>query len=178
MCQHVENISREAKDHHGNSWDRFSLYLTIGDKHLKELESLILRITKPKGNRVKGKLARSENLKRKLTADIKTIQRAQLNGIIGRIVIVGKTEQDVGAGGRTPVLRTYISGPMKLRAEYKGKTYTGTIRHDGSIRVNRNVFTSPSKAGSAVTQNACDGWVFWKYERAPGDWVLLDELRK
>lgn len=39
------------KDRHGNSWDRFSVYLTIGDSHLRELESLILRIVRPGGNK-------------------------------------------------------------------------------------------------------------------------------
>ena len=23
-----------------------------------------------------------------------------------------------------------------------------------------------------------DGWKSWKYERSPGEWVLIDELRK
>src|SRR5436189_827854 len=47
-------LKQHLKDHHGQSWDRFSVYLTIGDQHLKELECLILRITKPRGNKVKG----------------------------------------------------------------------------------------------------------------------------
>lgn len=37
-------LAHHLKDRHGDSWDRFSVYLTIGDSHLRELESLILQI--------------------------------------------------------------------------------------------------------------------------------------
>lgn len=49
-------LAHHLRDRHGESWDRFSVYLTIGDSHLRELESLILRIVKPKGNKQKGKV--------------------------------------------------------------------------------------------------------------------------
>jgi hypothetical protein len=39
-------------------------------------------------------------------------------------------------------------------------------------------YNSPSLAGAAVVKRSCNGWTFWKYERAPGDWVLLDVLRR
>jgi hypothetical protein len=39
-------LVHHLKDRHGDSWDRFSGYFTIGDTHLKELESLNLRIGK------------------------------------------------------------------------------------------------------------------------------------
>jgi len=42
-------LSHHLKDRHGHSWDRFSVYLTIGDNHLRELESLLLRIVKTPG---------------------------------------------------------------------------------------------------------------------------------
>src|SRR5438094_371188 len=48
-------LKHHLKDRHGESWDKFSVYLTIGDSHLRELESLVLRITMPKGNKQKGK---------------------------------------------------------------------------------------------------------------------------
>jgi hypothetical protein len=50
------------KDRHAEAWDRFSVYLTQGDEHLKELESLVLRIAAPKGNRVTGKFIGARDL--------------------------------------------------------------------------------------------------------------------
>ncbi|MBI3696535.1 MAG: hypothetical protein HY238_17055 [Acidobacteria bacterium] len=53
------------------------------------------------------------------------------------------------------------------------------VRRDGRIRFARKAYFSPSAAGSAALRGRpCNGWVFWQYERAPGDWVPLDELRK
>ena len=37
-------LAHHLRDRHQSSWDRFSVYLTIGDSHLKELESLVLRV--------------------------------------------------------------------------------------------------------------------------------------
>src|SRR6266849_8532644 len=58
-------LAHHLKDRHHESWDRFSVYLTIGDSHLRALESLILRIVKPAGNKLKGKFAKSEDLRRR-----------------------------------------------------------------------------------------------------------------
>src|SRR5579872_5031341 len=52
-------LNTHLKDHHAGSWDRFSVYLTIGDSHLRELEALTLRMVRPKGNKQKGKLTGS-----------------------------------------------------------------------------------------------------------------------
>ena len=46
-------LKGHLKDRHRNLWDRFSVYITIGDQHMKELESIVLRISKPSGNKVK-----------------------------------------------------------------------------------------------------------------------------
>ena len=43
-----KRLKHHLKDRHGHSWDRFSVYLTIGDHHLRELEALILRTVRPK----------------------------------------------------------------------------------------------------------------------------------
>ena len=50
---------------------------------------------------------------------------------------------------------------------------------DGSINFRGKVYSSPSLAGAAACKRrTCNGWTFWQYERAPGDWVALNELRK
>src|SRR3954463_5997996 len=55
-------LKQHLRDRHGKLWDRFSVYLTIGDHHIKEMESLLLRITRPVGNKQIGKFVRCENL--------------------------------------------------------------------------------------------------------------------
>lgn len=166
------------RDHHAGCWDRFSVYLTIGDTHLKELESLVLRIIKPKGNRQKGKFFKAENLRSKFSYDIRRIQKAEWKSVIGKnIGLEDKVTKGEARGGA--VLTTYINSPMKLRAQFKGKTVTASVRQDGIIRFEGKKYTSPSLAAAAAcNRRTCNGWTFWKYERAPGDWVLLDNLRK
>jgi len=173
-------LHQHLKDHHGRSWDRFSLYFTIGEKHLKELETLILHITgKPLGNKNKGKFKDSENLKRRLRRDIKSYQREELMALFGQeIEEEAHGISEVEDNKHRPILATYIRTPLKLRAVLKGKTFKARVRRDGSIRYKGKTYDSPSAAGGAACKRSCNGWYFWKYERAPGDWVRLRELRK
>jgi hypothetical protein len=78
-------LKHHLRDRHRASWDSFSIYLTIGDKHLKELESLLLRVIQPKpeGNHQSGRFANSENLRRKFKRDIKELQGQELQLLIG-----------------------------------------------------------------------------------------------
>lgn len=223
VCQHLENISRDAlekyqfiireyvrrrrgvyalyrrgklyyvglagnlrsrltmhlKDRHGQSWDRFSVYLTIGDTHLRELEALILRIVKPLGNKQMGKFPQSEDLRRRLARAMHEYQREELRALIGNKSRPIDRDEDEVVDGRRPALSAYIKGPLKLRARFKGKLLRARVRRDGRIRFGGTLYDSPSVAGAAACQRkSCNGWKFWEYERARGDWVLLDELRR
>ena len=77
-------LKHHLRDRHRELWDRFSIYLTIGDSHLKELESLILRTIKPSGNHQSGKFIKSENLRNRLSRDLRAQQRQELDWVIGR----------------------------------------------------------------------------------------------
>jgi|ERR1035437_2445487 hypothetical protein len=173
-------LKAHLNDRHGELWDRFSVYLTIGDEHLKELESLILRIVKPKGNKVKGKFAKSQDLRRKFASAVRLQYRRELAQLLGREILV--VERNGGtrskSTGRVPILSEYITTPTRLRAVHRGKSFRAHVRRDGSIRFAGTNYNSPSAAGSAAVGRACDGWHFWKFERAPGDWIKLNELRK
>jgi len=79
----------------------------------------------------------------------------------------------------TPVLAEYVRRTMTLHGRHKGQRLKATVRRNGTIRYAGKLFTSPSLAGAAaVKRESCNGWTFWEYERAPGDWVKLDHLRK
>ena len=51
-------IRRHTRDRHKNKWTRFSWYRIPRIDHVKDIESILLRIINPKGNRVKGKFRR------------------------------------------------------------------------------------------------------------------------
>jgi hypothetical protein len=171
-------LSHHLRDHHKESWDRFSVYLTIGDSHLKELESLILRVVKPKGNKQKGKFLKSEDIRKRFAKDIRSRQREERDSLLGKEKIAEAEEEEL-TEGRQAVLANYFEGTKKLRAHYKGKIIKAYVRRNGLIRYKGKDYHSPSHAGAAACQRrACNGWRFWQYERAPGDWVKLNELRK
>jgi hypothetical protein len=173
-------LKTHLKDRHGESWDRFSVYLTIGDSHMKELESLILRMVKPAGNRMAGKFARSEDLRKALARDIRKRLRTEVSDLFGRRKVPdnGPKIAPRRKKGRTPVLAPYVRQRLKLLARHRGKRVIARVRRDGTIRYGGKLFTSPSLAAVAACHRPMNGWTFWTYERAPGDWVSLNELRK
>lgn len=176
-------LKRHLKDKHGESWDRFSVYLTIGDSHLKELESLLLRVIqpKPKGNTQSGRFANSENLHRKFRKDIKDLQAHELASLVGGKELLKAKVRAANAKADSKIdITRYLRGAngLRLRAVYKGRTLTAKLRRDGKIRFRKKLYKSPSAAGVAAVGHSCNGWRFWKFERAPGDWVSLKGLRR
>jgi predicted GIY-YIG superfamily endonuclease len=172
-------LKHHLVDRHALTWDRFSVYLTIKDEHLHELEALVLRIASPKGNRQKGKFVRSQNLLPEIKKDINKHHRKDLDDCFGDPQKRGNEKsQRRTREGRKPVLAPYVTKRFEIRLRYKGKLYKAIVRKDGSILYESKTFNSPSSAGSTIKGRATNGWTNWKYERAPGDWVLLDTLRK
>lgn len=179
----ASNLRRRLKSHlkdkHGSSWDKFSIYLTIGDAHLKELESLLLRIAEPSGNSVSGKFARSEDLRRRFRRELMQGFRREADEMMGTVceeVPVSKLRTKVI--GKEPPLAAFISVRMKLRGRHGGRFVRARVRRDGRIRFKGKLFNSPSKAAVAACGSPTNGWGFWWYERAPGDWVRLRTLRQ
>jgi len=153
---------------------------------MRELEAMILRIVNPVGNKVKGKFAKSENLRKQVRRDYRQRLReeeAQLWG--GRGYQPNKKRKakkrelkKSKATGRKPILAKYGKTGMRLKGTYKSKNVKAWVRKDGAIRYQGEVYNSPSFAAKAAIGHKANGWRFWKYERSPGDWVLLDNLRK
>ena len=172
-------LKHHLKDRHTHTWDRFSVYLTIKDEHLHELEALVLRIASPKGNRQTGKLVRSQDLRPEFKRAINRYYQKEIKFIFGQSEkdTVEKVETKVKVG-RKPVLAPYVNKKFKIRLRYKGKLYRATVRRDGAIFYKGKVYNSPSAAAKAIIGHAADGWTIWTYERAPGDWSALDFLRK
>ena len=180
------------KDRHAQTWDKFSVYLTADDEHLRELEALVIRIAAPKENRVKGKLAGSENLRRRFQRDISMRQRQERNAIMGiaeEISEPGEAQErkrqakrrrlSGGAGLKAEMPLAFVGKWFRIRADYKGKRYEAKVRANGKINLNGKLYSSPSFAGMAITKTVVlNGWRFWKYKNEKGQWVWINELRK
>ena len=176
-------LKQHLTNKHGDTWDRFSVYLTIGPAYMKEIESVLIRISDPPGNKQRGKFAKSENLLSKVKAEYRRRKKEEEEDIFGSGKKQKKTPKATKkkvkkAKGRTPVMAQYAGRVKKLRARFKGKLFYARVLKDGRISVGGQRYQSPSAAGAACIQGGCNGWNFWTYERAPGDWVLIHELRK
>ena len=185
-------LKHHINDRHANTWNRFSVYLTQGDEHLREIEALLIRIASPTGNRQVGKLRASESLKKRLIADFRKLQKKEEQGIFSehpsklpKLKVKAKrviTEKD-----RKATLAPYVKKRIHIRFTYKGHLYIAHVRNDGTIsfaseghRANElmgKIFYSPSLAGKAITGRSVDGWMVWKYQDTSGNWVKLDNLR-
>ena len=168
----AKNLRSRLKSHlhdrHCTSWDRFSVYLTIGEQHLRELESLILRIVQPKGNKQKGKFPKSEDIRRRFARDVKDRLNYEVALLFG-----DKPRKSVSQGREAKLRR------MKLMAWFKGKKLRAQLLKGGRVRFGGKVYESLSTAAAkACKRRTCNGWTFWKYLRAPGDWATVDHLRK
>jgi hypothetical protein len=174
-------LMQHLHDRHKDSWDHFSVYLTIGSQGVKELETLLLRIVSPEGNKAGGRFVRSQNLAVQIKRDIRKWHREQV-----KMLVPGRRKRAVenvpvpsdDSNGSPPPLAKYVSVPLKLRVRYRGKLYGARVRRDGTIRHDGVVYRSPSAAGMAVRKRPTNGWQFWQYERAPGDWVALAKIRE
>jgi hypothetical protein len=173
----MARLKQHLRDRHERKWDRFSVYLTVHDEHMKELESLILRIVSPSGNLIRGGFTASESLNptlRRSMVERDKDRRARLLG--GKTAVrrlKTKTSRHKGIKG----LEGLQDRRLKLRAHYKGYEYTASLRRDGTISYAGDVFSSPTGAAKAIVKRNVSGWKFWKYRDQSGEWVPLSDLR-
>lgn len=176
----MSRLDQHLKDKHKGKWDRFSVYLTAHNEHMKELESLVLRIVSPAGNSVSGKLSKSVNQRRVLNKLIKNHDDDRRAALIGGAYAVKHRHKKIASRVKgQPVLAGVVQRSIALRGWRNGWEYRATLRKDGLIRYGDKTFESPSAAGLAAVEKACNGWRFWHYRDPKSrEWVPLSKLRK
>lgn len=175
-------IRGHLKDKHGKSWTHFSLYVFRRESHIRELESLLLRIAYPEGNLQKGKLKGSLNLKPKLKGLIKARYEDDVKSWFDELkTAVKKTKHKKRKTKVTKErpLRGKFPGGKVIYAKYKGKVYKAWVLANGGIKFKGNIYETPtSVAKEVVKKGAVNGWNFWKYKDENGNLVPLQKLRK
>ena len=175
----MARLNQHLKDRHQRKWDKFSVYFTKNDEHMKELESLFLRIFKPPGNKVIGKFGGSINLRRELNAKIRTADDNRRASLLGGAFARNRRRKVTKDKRGTATLVGLVSRRIRLIAIYKGYEYRATLRVNGKIFYDGELFDSPTAAAKKIiTNRAVNGWGFWKYKDKNGSWVPLSYLRK
>ncbi|RLA38659.1 MAG: hypothetical protein DRR42_28405 [Gammaproteobacteria bacterium] len=176
----MTRLNQHLKDRHKRKWDKFSVYLTKKDEHMKELESLFLRIMKPTGNKVIGKFGGSVNLRQQLNKSIKSADDDKRAGLLGGAIARNRRRSVTRNTRGTTVLAGLVGRKIGLRAYYKDYYYFATLTVNGKIRFDGDVFESPTAAAKMIIEGrSVSGWNFWRYkDKKSGDWVPLANLRK
>ena len=72
-------LSHHLKDRHAGNWDRFNFYAIRSKKYIKDLESILIRVAQPEGNKQRGGFGKEKNLRRTLRNEIIQSIRADFN---------------------------------------------------------------------------------------------------
>lgn len=151
-------LSQHLKDRHQKKWDKFSLFIVNNEKHIDDLESLLITICEPKGNRVHPH------------ASIKDLKKEFAN----RIEAFHSDEKDLLFG-----VQRHCS-PRKninLKANYKGKQYKAVFNcKNYTVKYNKISYSTPSAAARAITNRYSNGLAFWKGKDKTGKLVPLKKL--
>ena len=169
-----KRVRQHLRDRHGASWTHFSFYLIGNDRHIGEIESLLIRIANPQGNSVKPKGIESKKLRRLLENSIKQRHREELTGLFSgkkkrEIITPSNYQRDLKGlvTKRTPIYRTS-----------KGKDYKAFLTKTGQITHNGQSFNSPTGAAKAIAKiPRVNGWRFWYIKNKGGEWVKLCDYK-
>ena len=175
-------INHHLQDKHAGKWDRFSLYLVRKEDQIKELESLIIRISDPTGNAAKGRLPRAIDLSSDLSQNIKSEQAIRIDEIMGikrtRSKIRPTVRKKAKSRQRDEIpLAPYVKKRFQIRRLFKGKLFKASVRKNGTINFNGTIYNTPSGASTAAINRSANGWYFWRYKNKKGEWVQLRELK-
>jgi hypothetical protein len=168
-------LRAHVKNRHGNSWDRFSIYLTIKDQHLREIEALLLRIANPPGAKQRGKLAQSKDMRRRIANAIRRKQKSEVTSLFSTkskaVQLANKT------GVESELVRLLPQG-ARIRGTLRNQVFRATVRPNGTIRFGGTTYKSLSLAAFAAIKRPTNGWWFWQVERGRRNWTRLTRIRK
>jgi len=164
-------LKQHKKDKHAEKWDRFSVFITTTDEHLKDLESLLLLVTKkPEGNKVGGKFTEAKKQNKKMLYLYKQQQKVVTNGLFNILQKPdSSTKKNIEKGS---------VGARAIRAFYKGGIIKALLKKDETVRLDSKIFSSLSAAASHVTGHATNGRVFWRRKNSAGESLASGSLTR
>jgi hypothetical protein len=86
-------------------------------------------------------------------------------------------KQTVATGNCGKVLQFFPNG-ARLRANYKGETFTVRLRKDGTVWFKGTKHASLRSAAMAAIGRPVYSWWFWRAERGKNHWVRLSDFKR
>jgi len=174
----MTRLKTHLKDRHKGAWDRFSVYLTLKDEHIKELESLLLRIINPEGNRVRGRFIKSQNLYRTLNRSITDYDADKRAQLLGGWVEKRRHQIRASKAKGKGALRGLVTKRVVLKGWNGDWEYTASLRKDGTIQYDGKIYDTPNASARAALGKPVGGWRFWHFKNNNGDWVRLGSIKR
>ncbi len=169
-----ERVKQHLKDRHFASWTHFSFYLVRKADHIGEIESLLIRISNPKGNRKKYRTGqRGTSLLKQLQEMIKQKQKEEFDEMFGMEL----KKQPLGKAKKLKSLAGLVSKKTSLYRTYKGREYKALLTPKGKIKLGGKAFLSPSAAAKSIVKREVNGWKFWYIKDVNGEWIRLSEYK-
>lgn len=174
----VTRLKAHLRDRHNRKWNRFSVYLTVHDDHMKEMESLMLRIASPSGNAQGGRFSGSRKLSGELLDAIKSEEADRRARIFGGRMESRRIRRKANNARGGAILAGVLDRRIQLKGWQKGVEYRARLRRDGRISFDGQLHDSPSSAGKAARGQATNGWTFWHFRDSRGEWVRLNRMKR
>jgi hypothetical protein len=170
-----KRVKHHLRDRHYAAWSHFSLYLVRRAEHIGEIESLIVRISNPKGNRVKPK-SESTAILKNLKALVKQKQQAEFKEMFGIGTPKRKRQRAIS---HPKTLKGLVLRRKHIFATYKGREYKAVVTPGGKIKLGGKLYKSPTAAAKKIVdRRTVNGWRFWYLKDPNGEWVRLSEYRR
>lgn len=167
-------INQHLKDRHDSQWTHFSLFLIKRDDYIGDIESLLIRIAEPVGNRVKPRGRDSKQMVKKLKSLLDKKHRDNVRELIaGRTTRISKIKKK----GRREI-KGLVQKRTPIYKTYKGIEHKAILTPAGTIIYKNKKYNSPTEAAmQVVDRKAVNGWYFWMIKNGKGEWVRLGEYR-
>ena len=127
-------VKQHLKNRHFALWTHFSLYLTTKSGYMDDIESILISIANPKGNRAVPKGTVNTQLKKNLWPIIKNEQKKKQQEELEALVGGRKSKRGPKINVKDFTLKDCFVRSMPLVATYKKKTYNAILLTSGEIK--------------------------------------------
>ena len=170
-------VKQHFQDRHDSQWTHLSLFLVKKDEHIGDIESLLVRIAAPVGNRVKPKgRGDSRALLNRIRFLIKQKHKTELAELLpGKKRIIGGREEKLNEVNRKD-LKNLVNKRTPIYRTYKGKEFKAILTPAGPISFKGQIYQSPTAAAvKIINRKTVNGWTFWRIKNSDGEWVSLKD---
>lgn len=169
----MARLKIHLRDRHRGAWDRFSVY-----SHIKELESMLIRIVGPKGNKLGGRFVKSQNLLLYLHRTMSEADADRRATLIGGYVALrrrrAKGKKPRGAGALHGLAGAPPCAPRLPRKE----AVPGFSSQGWAHQLQEQALRYPKLGGARGLGEASKRLSFWRFKDSKREWVPLKNLKR